>query len=179
MSLQSDETQDFVKELTKHQSSLRAFIVSLIPGSSDVEDVLQDTNVVLWKKMEEFTPDTNFTAWAFAIARNTVKAQHRKNKRNQAPALNDEIILAVCETWYQRDPAVSNKNLIALEECMKSLSDTNRSIVAARYTKGTNLEEHSDKTGRSAKSLRVTLFRIRTKLRECVQGRVAQEGGAH
>ncbi|MFT5633595.1 MAG: RNA polymerase sigma-70 factor (ECF subfamily) [Rubritalea sp.] len=42
------ELQAFIKLLTEHQANLRAFIVSLMPGSPDVADVLQETNVILW-----------------------------------------------------------------------------------------------------------------------------------
>jgi hypothetical protein len=34
------ELQAFIKLLTEHQANLRAFIVSLMPGSPDVADVL-------------------------------------------------------------------------------------------------------------------------------------------
>ncbi len=46
------ELQAFIKLLTEHQASLRAFIVSLMPGSpdvADVADVLQETNVISLK----------------------------------------------------------------------------------------------------------------------------------
>jgi RNA polymerase sigma-70 factor (ECF subfamily) len=41
------EVQVFVKLMTKHQGNLRAFIISLMPGSPNVADVLQETNAVL------------------------------------------------------------------------------------------------------------------------------------
>lgn len=46
--------QAYVTLMTKHQANLRAFIVSLMPGSRDVDDVLQDTNAVLWQKRARF-----------------------------------------------------------------------------------------------------------------------------
>lgn len=55
MGLHSDSTHEFIKLLTGHQPSLRAFIVSLLPGSDDIDDILQDTNVVLWEKMDNFS----------------------------------------------------------------------------------------------------------------------------
>ena len=64
MSLHSKETHDFVKLLTGLQPSLRAFIVSLMPGSPDVQDVLQDVNVVIWEKMDSYESGSDFRAWA-------------------------------------------------------------------------------------------------------------------
>ena len=45
-----DVTQqaEFVGQITRHQTALRAYIISLMPGMDGVSDVLQETNVVLW-----------------------------------------------------------------------------------------------------------------------------------
>lgn len=178
MGLHSEETHHFVKLLTGHQAALRAFIVSLIPGSSDVQDVLQDTNVVLWEKMDDYETGTNFNAWAFAIARNMIKAQLRKTKRNQSPALREDIIHAICDTWYQREPEATSRKQLALEQCLKALSGSERDLVAARYDSGQSLETYSGIIGRPTQSLRVSLFRIRAKLRDCVKKRLPIEGDA-
>lgn len=176
MGLHSEETHHFVKLLTGHQAALRAFIVSLIPGSSDVQDVLQDTNVVLWEKMDDYQPGTNFNAWAFAIARNTVKAQLRKTKRNQSPALREDIIHAICDTWYQRAPETTSRKQLALDDCLKTLSGSEQDLISARYHSGDSLETYSKTIGRPTQSLRVSLFRIRAKLRECVKKRLPLKG---
>jgi hypothetical protein len=56
------ELQAYVKLMTEHQGNLRAFIVSLLPGSPDVGDVLQESNAALWEKRAHFEPSTNFLA---------------------------------------------------------------------------------------------------------------------
>lgn len=63
------QLQEFVSELTANQSRIRAFLVSMMPGSPDVADVLQETNIVLWKSRGRYKPGTNFLAWASTIAR--------------------------------------------------------------------------------------------------------------
>ena len=54
---------EFVKSLTEHQTALRCFILSMLPGCHDVADVLQDANVELWEKMGSYELGTNFRAW--------------------------------------------------------------------------------------------------------------------
>ena len=53
------ELQVYVSLMTKNQGNLRAFIISLMPGSPDVADVLQET---LWQKRHKFEIGTNFLA---------------------------------------------------------------------------------------------------------------------
>ena len=54
--------QEFVSHLTTSQGRIRAFVVSLMPGSSDVGDVVQETNLTLWKSQARYRPGTNFLA---------------------------------------------------------------------------------------------------------------------
>lgn len=166
-----------IKLLTGHQASLRAFIISLMPGSPDVQDVLQDTNIVIWEKMNQFESGSNFKAWAFSIARNNVMAHLRSVKRSQSPALNENVIQAICDAWYQRPQNTTDMRQLALEHCLNKLSNRERRLVESRYASHLSIKEHAASIGRSAETLRVTLFRIREKLRKCVNARIKMSGG--
>ena len=49
-----DATAEFIGLLTDHQVDLQAFILSSLGDYSNALDVLQRTNIVLWKKAVEF-----------------------------------------------------------------------------------------------------------------------------
>ena len=169
--------QAFARLLLEHQSSLRAYIVSLMPGCDDAEDVLQDTNLVIWEKMVDYRDGTEFRAWIFAIARNMVKAQFRKRKRNRRLMIDDELIQAVDDIWHQRTSREFLRRQKALDRCLEALNDKERQLIAVRYGKTSNLEIFASEIGRPADSLRTTLSRIRHKLRDCVRKRLTMEGG--
>lgn len=173
MGLHSQQTTEFIKLLTGHQPSVRAFIVSQMPGSPDVQDALQDVNVIIWEKMASYEHGTNFKAWAFSIARNVVREYRRKQQKADGLCLNEKAIAAINETWLARSEEAINPKQDALDLCLGTLNDTEKSLIEARYTKGTSLQKHSELIGRSAESLRVSLFRVRDKLRDCVSKRVA------
>lgn len=59
---------EFLQLLTSHQSRIYAYILSLVFDRTQADDLLQETNAVLWRKAEEFETGTNFVAWAFQIA---------------------------------------------------------------------------------------------------------------
>ena len=44
-------SDDFVALLTKHQRRLHAYIFSLVWNPADADDILQETNLVLLKKV--------------------------------------------------------------------------------------------------------------------------------
>lgn len=167
------QLQDFVRELTATQGRIRAFIVSLMPGSSDVGDVLQETNLALWKSRSRFEPGTNFIAWAFTIARYEVMHQRARTKRHGHTLLSDKLLDMLVEeipTQIQHEDY-----LRALESCMAKLTHSQRELIEARYLPENSLEMHAQITGRNASALRVALLRIRTVLRECVQHSIDQK----
>ena len=55
----------FVQLLTGLQSRLYAYLCTLLVRSDDARDVLQETNVVLWKKAADYDPTRPFEPWAF------------------------------------------------------------------------------------------------------------------
>ena len=168
-----EELQAYVALMTKHQGRLRVFIRSLLPGSPDVDDVLQNTNVVLWTKRSEFTHGTNFLAWAFKITRLQVLSQHKRNKRDGKLVFSDQFLEYVAESAPADRPY--NRILTALESCLSRLSPSQREIVDARYERGQSLEQHAETVGCSAGSLRTSLHRIRESLKGCIQNTLTEE----
>lgn len=168
----SEQLQEFIRELTASQSRIRAFLVSLMPGSPDVGDVLQETNLVLWKSRDRYQPGSNFLAWAFTVARLEVLHHRTRAKRQRLVLLSDEVIeLMAGEAEEQVD---HEAYLRALEDCKSGLSEAQRELVDARYRPGYTLEAHARETGRKASALRVALLRIREALRECVERNIKE-----
>ena len=69
MASRPDPEETFVQLVVTHQAALRAFVLSLLPGSDEVEDVIQETNAAIWRKRGEFEIGTNFKSWMFSVAK--------------------------------------------------------------------------------------------------------------
>ncbi|MFC4993480.1 sigma-70 family RNA polymerase sigma factor [Rubritalea tangerina] len=168
---------DFVKLLTQHQPALRGFIIALLPGCDDVGDVLQETNVVLWEKMGSYQAGSNFQAWAFSVAKIKVMQYWDQQKKTRGVSLSQVALEAIATARIEESHTVEDMKLLALEQCMHNLRGTEQAVVNARYTRGESLESLAKHLGTSGGSLRVTLFRIRNKLRKCVDMRLKEQGG--
>ena len=88
----ASDSEDFVKELTNHQSSMLAYIRSLAPGGSGARDLLQEVNITLWQKRESYELGTNFKAWAFQTIRYHL-LNHRRRLASQGWLVFDDDIL--------------------------------------------------------------------------------------
>lgn len=179
MSDDCKELQQFTSLLIDHQELIRSYIITQIPGSPDVRDVLQEVNVVLWEKQKSFQPGTNFGAWACTVARYKV-LEHRRREARRSGFLvfNEELSRVLAAEVQEREPDSLEEHRWALDQCLAKLSPSNRRLLQARYdSSGGALARLSAETGRSRESLRVTLSRIRSSVRRCVRSLLTLEGG--
>lgn len=171
--------QEFTSLLIDHQELIRSYIITQIPGSPDVRDVLQEVNIVLWEKQHAFKPGTNFGAWACTVARYKV-LEHRRSeaRRNGFLVFNEELSRTLAADIQEREPDALEDQRWALDQCLAKLSPSNLRLLKARYDASAGeLARLAAETGRTRESLRVTLSRIRDSVRRCILSLIALEGG--
>lgn len=150
--------------------ALRCFILSMLPGCPDAADILQDTNVVLWEKMDSYQPGTHFRAWAFKVARYKVLQYRDRERRFGRVVLSEQVLDAIEEKRRETRPECLEAKLTALNQCLAALKASERRIIRTRYADEPSAADRG--TGFLSGSLRVTLCRIRRKLRDCVEKRL-------
>lgn len=69
------------KELLEHIPNLRAFAMSLCGSPDRADDLVQETLVKAWSKLDSFEEGTNMRAWLFTILRNGFYSELRKRRR--------------------------------------------------------------------------------------------------
>lgn len=148
-----------VQEIARHQPRLRAFVRCLLVRASDVDELLQEINVVLWEKADEFQPGTDFWAWASQIARFKVLNQVRKYGRERL--MFDEAALERLAEIAERKLQTLNARREALDHCLKQLPPAQRQLLDLRYASDQSIETIAESIGRPVGSIRQTLCRIR------------------
>lgn len=168
---ESSETREkeFVNLLVSHQPLIRAYVISLLPGLSETEDVIQNTNQVLWAKREQFELGTNFKAWSLTTARFQVMAMQQKLRNERRQPLDEDVLALIAEEALDMDTADLNLKLNELNECISLLQVRDQELVLHRYWNKSGLDEFARATGRSVGALKVALHRIRESLRECLE----------
>ncbi|NNJ28111.1 hypothetical protein LzC2_42220 [Planctomycetes bacterium LzC2] len=167
-------TTDFIAQLTGSQSRLYAYILSLALDPTEAEDVLQQTNTVLWEKADQYEPGTNFIAWSFRVAYYEVLASRKKRQREKL--VFDDALLgdlaARAERLDERYPERQKR----LRACLEKLNDRQRTFVGLRYGTERSLEQIADDADLTVNALKQLLFRARSSLIRCVNAGPAIEG---
>ena len=87
--------------------------------------------------------------------------------------LLDEDLAEQLAEHGEETPEELDGRLRALDKCLGRLEEKERQLVEHRYFSGSTLEAFSTRCGRSADSLRVSLFRIRAALKKCINNELA------
>src|SRR5436190_157141 len=94
---EADSRKRLMALMTRHQRQIFAYIYTLVPDRHDAEDLLQETSVVICEKFDEFTPGTDFVAWACQIAWWRVRYSRQKFARAKV-IFDDEVLESVAHT---------------------------------------------------------------------------------
>ena len=167
-----DPEQTFVQLVVTHQPALRAFVLSLLAGSPDVDDVIQETNAEIWQKRGDFQIGTNFKSWMFSVAKFKVMSTWRDRARQKEWAMPDETLTKLVERVETGALASTERKLDALRGCLERLSHSDRGLILRRYLDETSLGHLAKEVGRSKESLKVSLHRIRSILKTCINRRL-------
>ena len=160
--------------MTRHQRQIFAYIYTLVPDRHDAEDLLQETSLVICEKFDEFTPGTDFVAWACQIAWWRVRYSRQKFARAKV-VFDDDVLAAVAHTACEMAPELDERH-VALASCLKKLPPRDRELVLTRYEPGSGVAEAARRSGRSMDAAYKALNRLRKLLHDCVTNQLAHSG---
>ena len=169
-----NQSRRFVELLTGSQRQLYAYIHTLLGGGSSVVDVLQDTNVDLWAKADEFEPGRPFLPWAYRFAYFRVMAYRKKASRCRL-VFDNRFVEQLAQRYQQTDTDLDCR-LDALTHCLEQLPGTHKELVQQRYVQKTQVRTIAERLGEPANRVAARLFGIRTALLKCIKAREAAEG---
>ncbi|MCC9658896.1 sigma-70 family RNA polymerase sigma factor [Rhodopirellula halodulae] len=164
----------FVQLVTEHQARLNAYILSLVGDANRAADVLQETNLVLWRRKADFQDGKPFLPWAFGVARLQVLSNLRDKRR--APSLLDADVAELVSSDVESQAENFDDIQSALKECLASLPQKRRQLIEHRYFNSKSIDQIASSTDQGSSNVRVTLMRIRRQLAECIERRMAAGG---
>src|SRR5438477_9187186 len=134
----SREAEEFVRLMTDHQGRLFGYIFSLLGDADTANDVLQETNVILWRDSREFRPGSNFKAWAFRVAHFQVMAFRQRQIRDRL-VFEDDLVEVLASAARDADQSFDIRQE-RLMGCLEKLAPPHREMIRRRYAEGTPLQ---------------------------------------
>ncbi|MFE5309528.1 RNA polymerase sigma factor [Isoptericola sp. NPDC056605] len=140
--------------------ALLAYALRRVVVPEDAADVVAETFLVAWRRIDEVPAGPESRAWLFGVARR-VLANHRRGERRRnalADRLRSEIELIV--------PSLDAGGLSEVERALECLNDDDRELLRLEAWDGLARDEIARALGLTRPAVRVRLHRARKRLRE-------------
>jgi RNA polymerase sigma-70 factor (ECF subfamily) len=165
------------ERLTRHWLSVepvvRAYVAAAIRSFADRDDVVQQVALTVARRFEEYDPSRPFLPWVLWLAKSRITDFHRLQGR-QRTVLSDAHLDSLATALVELQPEVSARRE-ALEQCLERLAPEARRLIELRYHQQWPITQIASARQSTPGSIRVTLFRIREMLANCIRHRLALE----
>lgn len=168
--LKQGEERAFDVLVHRHQGRLFAVAYRMTMSRDDALDVVQETLVKAYTKIDRWRPTGSVSAWLVRLVTNQAIDHLRRQKRHRHASLDHEQEHRGREVG--RDSPVGNPARRArgteitdrIHEAMEVLSPSQRTVFVLRHYEGMTLAEIAPVLGCSLGSVKVHLFRALKKL---------------
>src|SRR4051812_48344175 len=158
-SVPSEQVDAFVRLLGQNQRRIFLYVMSMVPDWNNAEEIIQETNLVLWREFARFQPGTNFSAWACKVALHQVLAWRKRARRDRLE-FSPAFLEAVAEEASSAADALEERSR-HLARCIERLPADRRHLLRLRYSDGLAIGAIAGQLGRTEEAIYRALSRIR------------------
>jgi RNA polymerase sigma-70 factor (ECF subfamily) len=171
----------FEELLNRYQDKVFRLAFRFVRNESEAKEILQETFLSIWRKLDTFKGDSQFSSWLYRIAANAALMRLRAQRRH--PEISTEelpsgfldqyqygALPAQGENWARRpDEQLQSDELRRhLQEATDALPEIYRTIFLIRDVEGLSTEETAELLGISVPTVKTRLHRARMALREAI-----------
>jgi len=176
LGLQSGDPQAAEELVKKHAPRFYRTARRLMSSEADIEEVVQDTLIAIWRHARSFSGRSTFSTWSTRIAINSALQRRRKlGRRIPETTLEPETDSAPLAVPIATDAAsqpeqtlLQNELSQRLRECMQDLPAPMRVAVTLKDIEGLQLEACATLEGITLMAFKSRLHRARLVLRKCL-----------
>ncbi|MCL2756647.1 MAG: sigma-70 family RNA polymerase sigma factor, partial [Coriobacteriia bacterium] len=176
---QNGDSKSFGDLFALYYDKVYALIRMILKNSNDAEDVLQETFITAWRKLNTLETPLTFSVWIQVIARNHCNMVLRK--KNMAILLDAEQEIEDFDTEDSSDllPAVYTERADLKERLgriIDGLSEVQRQAIVLYYFNGMSVSEIADMMECSVNTVKTRLYLARKAIRSEVEEQERRSG---
>jgi RNA polymerase sigma-70 factor (ECF subfamily) len=145
----------------------------LLGSPEDAQDVLQDSFVRAFEKLDQFHGESSFYTWIYRIAVNLALSEYRRHRQRGRDRWADPVSLNVAaepvDVSSETDPAIALERVereLIVQTALNELGPEHRAVVVLKDFDGRRYEEIASLLEIPIGTVRSRLHRARSELRE-------------
>jgi len=161
--IKSGDIRAFEAVVAKYQKMVFTIVLKIVDNREDAEDITQEIFVKVFKSLEQFKEESEFSTWLYRIAYNTTISELRKRKLTYI-SIDDNLNTVNEPIANEEELDWTDVKLRHLEEALKKLLPNEIFLVTLYYFEEQSMEAISQISDLSVANVKVKLHRIRKKL---------------
>ena len=167
------QTEAFGVLVRRYQDRLYPTILRLLGSPEDAQDVLQDSFVRAFEKLDQFHGESSFYTWIYRIAVNLALSEYRRHRQRGRDRWSDPASLSLAaepvDDSPETDPAIALERVereLIVQTALNELGPEHRAVVVLKDFDGRRYEEIASLLEIPIGTVRSRLHRARSELRE-------------
>jgi len=161
--VRAGDIRAFSAIVSNYQRMVFSIILKIVDNREDAEDIMQEVFIKVFKSLEQFKKESEFSTWLYRIAYNTTISELRKRKLLFIP-INDNLDPVNEQFTDEEELDLTEIKLQYLDESLKKLPPDEIFLVTLYYFKEQSIDAIGKITNLSVANVKVKLHRIRKKL---------------
>ncbi|MBT8263642.1 MAG: RNA polymerase sigma factor [Bacteroidia bacterium] len=150
----------------RYQQAMYNVSVRIVKNSAEAEDIMQESFITAFNKLDTFKGDASFGAWLKRIVINNSLTQYRKNSRFTVVSEDSISEEAHQDEFDLTEDDRSQINAKKLLDCMNELHESYNRILNLHFIEGYDYEEICEILNISYANCRTMISRAKESLRK-------------
>jgi RNA polymerase sigma-70 factor (ECF subfamily) len=168
------DTEAFAGLVRLFQESVWRIAAAMLRDRDATENLVQQVFVDAYLHLDQYVLGTDFGAWIRTVARNRLRKELRTAAReDRRLALFRERLVERLRAEAVGHHDDSDAYLAALRGCRQLLTARDAALLKMRYESGMSFEAIAARQGQTPEAVQRMISRIRFRLRDCIQNKLA------
>ena len=161
LALAGDDTA-FTYLFNRYRDAIRRLFAQRLGGTTDADDLLQETFIKVYINLGRYNPDYTFGQWVYTIARNTF-IDYMRRRQDDLPI--DERFAAPASNAPTPEESVINlQQRTQIERYLERLTPRYRRLVVLRFFDGLSYEEIAARLDLPLGTVKTQIHRARGRM---------------
>lgn len=169
----------FEELLDRYEDKVFRLAFRFVRNESEAKEILQDAFLSIWRKLDTFKGDSQFSSWVYRVAANAALMRLRVQRRHPEMSTEDLPVGYLDnhgqlptggENWAKRpDEQLQSDELRRhIQAAVEALPELYRSVFLIRDVEGLSTEETAELLDISIPTVKTRLHRARIALRDAI-----------
>lgn len=172
----------FEQLVARYEDKVYRLAFRFVRNDTDAQEIVQETFLSLWRKIDSFKGDSQFSSWLYRVTANAALMRLRSQRRHPEisteelePGVMDRVeqIFGQAsggDNWARRpdDELQSDELRTWIQKAVDQLPDMYRAVFLLRDVEGMSTEDTAEALGVTIPTVKTRLHRARIALRQTI-----------